>query len=95
MCSIGLISVDEDFFIEIAYKRLRIWFGDIIRLGFEWQMRECSYNFLILEFGHKEDIMFLINFIVEINVLHIFIVVYPLVFGEIQIHFLKLILKKV
>lgn len=82
MSPIGLIGIQEDFFIEIAYKGLGIWLGDIIRLRIKWQMCEGSYDLFILELGHKEDIRFLIYFIVEINVAHIFIVIYTLVFGE-------------
>jgi hypothetical protein len=74
--SIGFISVKEKIFIEIAYKSLGIRLGDVAMLWIEWHMCEGPYNLLILKLSYKKDIMFLIDSIVEINVAHIFKVIY-------------------
>ena len=45
-------------------------------------MCKCPNNLVILKLSHKKDIMLLIDFIMEVNVPHIFIVIYLLVSGE-------------
>lgn len=86
-----LESINKDIFVEVADKRFRIKIWNIFWFRVKRFMGKCTNYFSILQLCNEKYILYIIYFLMEINVFHFWKIIKLKALTKIKTHFFKCI----